>query len=116
MNLTEIITAIPVNGYVIVACLIVGYLMKKFIPADNKFIPTVLTVPGAVVACIMEGISTEIIIGGALSGLLSTGLHQLFKQYIEKTDFEYEEKGAQYVEDGKFQDNVKVEAGGEDDE
>ena len=85
MNLTEIITAIPVNGYVIVACLIVGYLMKKFIPADNKFIPTVLTVLGAVVACIMEGISTEIIIGGALSGLLSTGLHQLFKQYIEGT-------------------------------
>lgn len=83
MNLLEIITQIPVNGYVIIACLIVGYLFKKFIPADNKFIPTIVTVLGAVIACIMDGVTVEIIIGGALSGLLSTGLYQLFKEYIE---------------------------------
>ena len=76
------------NNYlvpVIVAlCLIVGYVIKHWIKdADNKIIPTVVTVVGVVTAVAMNwgNITTEGIGGGALSGLASTGLHQLFKQW-----------------------------------
>lgn len=78
------------NNYlvpVIVAlCLIVGYVIKHWIKdADNKIIPTVVTVVGVVTAVAMNwgNITTEVIVGGALSGLASTGLHQLFKQWID---------------------------------
>lgn len=78
------------NNYlvpVIVAlCLIVGYVIKHWIQdADNKIIPTVVTVVGVVAAAAMNwgNITIETIVGGALSGLASTGLHQLFKQWID---------------------------------
>ena len=78
------------NNYlvpVIVAlCLIVGYVIKHWIKdADNKIIPTVVTVVGVVAAAAMNwgNITIETIVGGALSGLASTGLHQLFKQWID---------------------------------
>ena len=78
------------NNYlvpVIVAlCLIVGYVIKHWIKdADNKIIPTVVTGVDVVTAVAMNwgSITTEVIVGGALSGLASTGLHQLFKQWID---------------------------------
>lgn len=78
------------NNYlvpVIVAlCLIVGYITKHWIKdADNKIIPTVVTIVGIVGAVAMNwgSVTVEVIVGGALSGLASTGLHQLFKQWID---------------------------------
>ena len=69
---------------VMVACLVVGYLMKNFMPTDNKWIPLTVTILGAVFACIAnQGIKFELIVAGAVTGLASTGLHQLFKQFIE---------------------------------
>lgn len=71
---------------VLVACLIVGYLIKtsfNFIP--NKYIPTILAVLGAVLNAVVSGVSVEAIVYGALMGLASTGLHQAFKQFIENT-------------------------------
>ena len=78
--ITEMI--IPI---VLVACLIVGYIIKKWIKdLDNKYIPTIVTVLGAVLGCIIgKGITVETIVSGAITGLASTGLHQLFVQYIE---------------------------------
>lgn len=77
------------NNYlvpVIVAlCLIVGYIIKHWIKdADNKIIPTVVAVVGIVTAVTMNwgSVTVEVIVGGALSGLASTGLHQLFKQWV----------------------------------
>ena len=70
---------------VLVACLIVGYLIKtsfSFIP--NKYIPTILAVLGAILNAIVGGVSVDTIVYGALMGLASTGLHQAFKQFIEK--------------------------------
>lgn len=83
MNLNEIITQVPINAYVIVACLVLGYVMKKWLPTDNKIIPTVLAVAGAVIAIPISGFTAEIVIGGALSGMIAVGLHQAFKQMIE---------------------------------
>ena len=69
---------------VLVACLVIGYLMKKFMPTDNKWIPLTVTVLGAVFACLADQyITFELIVSGAVSGLASTGLHQLFKQFID---------------------------------
>lgn len=70
---------------VIVACLIVGYVLKRsldFIP--NKYIPLILAVLGAIVGCIANNIiDLNTIVYGAFSGLASTGLHQAFTQIIE---------------------------------
>ena len=73
---------------VMVACLVVGYIIKhatflKWIPNDD--IPVVLAILGAIVNAIMGGLSIESIVYGALMGLASTGLHQAFKQFIEKS-------------------------------
>ena len=48
-NLSEIIAQIPINVYVLVGCLVVGWLMKKFLPTDNKIIPLVMVILGAIV-------------------------------------------------------------------
>ena len=70
---------------VVLACLIVGYIIKKWIKdVDNKLIPTILTVFGALLNLAISGISIVSAIFGAFMGLASTGLHQAFKQYIEK--------------------------------
>lgn len=73
---------------VMVGCLLVGYIMKKWInDVDNKWIPTVCCVVGAILACIaQQGVSIEIIIAGGVSGLASTGLHQAFKQLIDNAN------------------------------
>lgn len=73
---------------VVIACLIIGYIMKKWISdVDNKWIPTVCCVAGVVLACVAQhGISIDIIVAGAVSGLASTGLHQAFKQLIDNVN------------------------------
>lgn len=67
-------------------CLIVGYLVKNFTGADNKWIPVIVTVLGVGLALWMNWptITPEVLLGGAISGLASTGLHQLFKQWLDK--------------------------------
>ena len=76
-------------------CLIVGYILKKWIKdVDNKWIPTILTILGAFVAvAIKRNFNVDIIIAGLASGLSSTGLHQLFKQFIEKGEKAEKDKG-----------------------
>ena len=73
---------------VLVACLIVGYCIKHIKKLDaiaNEYIPSILAILGAVLCCIsMSSVSLEAIVYGAFSGLASTGLHQVFKQIINK--------------------------------
>lgn len=69
---------------IMVACLIVGFIVKKWInDVDNKWIPTIVTILGAVLGFVINGASIEAVVAGAVTGLASTGLHQLFKQLIE---------------------------------
>ncbi len=68
---------------VVVACLIVGYIIKTgFDFISNKYIPTILAVLGAVLNAIVGGLSVETVVYGALMGLASTGMHQAFKKFI----------------------------------
>lgn len=69
---------------VIAVCLVVGYLMKKFLPTDDRYIPLTVTVLGAVLGCInAQAITLVAIASGMISGLASTGLHQIFKQILK---------------------------------
>lgn len=78
---------------VLVACLVIGYLMKNFMPTDNKWIPLTVTILGAIFGCLSkQSITFEIIVAGAVTGLASTGLHQLFKQFIDDGTIIYERK------------------------
>ena len=68
---------------VLAACLVVGFILKKWCPTDNKWIPTVLVLLGAVLGCVASTeVSLESIVAGAVTGLASTGLHQVFKQLL----------------------------------
>lgn len=72
---------------VVVACLIVGYCLKHikwFEKIANEYIPTVMAVLGGVLGCVIQGLTIENAVFGAFSGLASTGLHQAFKQLIDK--------------------------------
>lgn len=71
---------------VVLACLIVGYIIKHatfltWIP--NNDIPLILAVVGGVLNIFVSGLSLESVIFGAFMGLSSTGLHQIFKEFIE---------------------------------
>lgn len=71
---------------VMVACLVVGYIIKHatfltWIP--NSDIPVVLAVVGAVLNAIVSNLSVESVVYGAVMGLASTGLHQGFKSFVE---------------------------------
>ena len=69
---------------VLLAGLIVGYIMKNFLPTDNKWIPLVLALLGAVLGCVAnKSIDLDSVVAGAMSGLAAVGLHQAFKQFID---------------------------------
>lgn len=71
---------------VLVACLILGYLIKtSFDRVPNKYIPTILAVFGAVLNAVVSGVSVDSVVYGALMGLASTGMHQAFKNFVENT-------------------------------
>ena len=79
------------NDYIVLIvmgiCLCVGYVIKNIIPTDkiNRFIPLIMGVLGVVLnVWVNLAFTPEILLGGLVSGLASTGLHQLFKQFIEK--------------------------------
>lgn len=75
-----------VNMYipiVMVICLCVGFVLKRFMPTDNKYIPLILLILGAAIACIYHNdISVDHIAAGMVTGLASVGLHQVFAQLI----------------------------------
>ncbi|MFR2270951.1 MAG: phage holin family protein [Clostridium sp.] len=67
-------------------CVCIGYVIKtSFSFIENKYIPCIMALLGcALNVWISGGISPEVILGGLFSGLASTGLHQAFKNLIEK--------------------------------
>lgn len=83
---------------VIGICLCVGYVLKHVIPSEavNKYIPLIMAVLGVAVNVWLNkyAFSPEILLGGMASGLASTGMHQLFKQFVEgKSGAQVESEG-----------------------
>ena len=73
---------------VIGVCLCVGYVIKHIIPTDkvNKFIPLVMALLGILINAWVNAFAftPEILLGGMASGLASTGMYEMFKQFISK--------------------------------
>ena len=68
-------------------CLCVGYILKNVVTTDkvNKFIPLIMGVLGlGLNMWINLGVSPEIILGGLVSGLASTGQYEACHQLIKK--------------------------------
>lgn len=69
-----------------IACLIIGFVIKMWLKdVDNRLIPTIVAVAGLglAVAANWGNVTIAVAIGGALSGLASTGMHQMLKQWID---------------------------------
>ena len=84
-----------------VGCLCVGFVLKKWLPTDDKWIPTILLILGAVSGAILFGLDYEVIVKGMLSGLASVGLHQVFYQFAKNKIMPVDIEGLEYIEDGE---------------
>lgn len=68
-------------------CLCVGYVLKHLVTTDkiNRWIPLLMGVLGVALNIWIQAAFTPVVLlGGLFSGLASTGLHQVFKQLINK--------------------------------
>ena len=73
------------SDYVVVIvmaiCLAIGYIIKHFLPLDNKRIPLVMGVLGILLNTWVSGwaFTPQILLGGLASGLAATGAFELVK-------------------------------------
>lgn len=69
-------------------CLCVGYIVKKWTPADNKFIPTICAALGVVLNLWANSwtVTPGTVLTGMFSGLASTGLYEALRGIIEKKE------------------------------
>lgn len=69
-------------------CLLVGFTLKTaFDKFPNKYIPLCALGMGTVIAILINlqsGINAEVILGGMISGLASTGLYEMLRNLLEK--------------------------------
>ena len=80
------------NGYIVpvvlIVCLCVGFIIKHVIPTDkvNRFIPLIVGLLGVFITFWNSGwtLSPEILAIGLVSGLASTGMHEILRQFITK--------------------------------
>lgn len=86
-----------------VGCMCVGYVLKKWLPTDDKWIPTILFLVGAISGAILFGLDYEGIVKGALSGLASVGLHQVFYQIEKNKIFPTNIEDMTYVDDEEIE-------------
>ena len=66
---------------VMAICLAIGYIIKHFLPMDNKWIPLIMGVLGVVLNTWVSGwmFTPEILLGGLASGLASTGAFEFVR-------------------------------------
>lgn len=99
---------------IVALSLCVGYVMRNFLPTDNKWIPLALLIIGAVSGVIVSGFNFSGIVSGSVSGLAAVGLNQAFKQALglnvrpniemtddEVQDFELAEEEDEADEEGE---------------
>lgn len=82
---------------IIIACLVVGYVVKNLVPNEkiNKFIPLIVAVLGAVLNVWYTGwiVDLPTILTGAISGLASTGLYEAFANFLKNGNVSPEVEG-----------------------
>lgn len=78
------------NNYIVLVvvaiCLCVGYVLKNVVSTDkvNKFIPLIMAVLGIALNLWVSGFAftPDVLLGGMLSGLASTGMYEAFHQFL----------------------------------
>ena len=88
MNDISFITeyAVPI---IVGICLCIGYVIKNIVTSEkvNKYIPLIMAVlGGGLNIWINMDFTPAFLMGRLISGLASTGLHQAFKNIIERKD------------------------------
>lgn len=76
-----------INPIILGICLLVGYAIKTAIPKiPNRFIPLSALVLGVIISILTNypGINAEVVLGGMISGLASTGLYEMLRNLLDK--------------------------------
>ena len=75
-----------VSPIIVIACLMVGYILKNICTNDevNKFIPLIVAIIGVISNIwALQTVDFNTVMIGAASGLASTGVYEAFKNLIE---------------------------------
>ena len=76
-----------INPMILGICLMVGYAIKTAIPKiPNRFIPLSALIVGTIIAILVNypSINVEVVMGGMISGLASTGLYEMLRNLLNK--------------------------------
>lgn len=77
-----------INPLILGICLLIGYVLKTaFHRFPNRYIPLAALTLGTGISIIMNypnAISAEIILGGMISGLASTGFYEMLRNLLHK--------------------------------
>lgn len=65
---------------IVVASFCIGYIMKHWLPTDDRIIPTVLAIFGIASGFILFGFNYDGFVRGLVSGLAAVGGNQIYKQ------------------------------------
>lgn len=67
-------------------CLCIGYVLKSMLTKfPNRFIPLSMLIIGVLISVILnKSSSPDVILNGMLSGLMSIGSYEVFKNTIKK--------------------------------
>ena len=104
---------------IVAFCLCVGFVMKRWLPMDNKWIPTALFIIGTICGIAIAGMTFDGVVFGAVSGLASVGLNQSFQQALGlnvRPNIELTEEEVQDFELAEEEDEAEDEEEGEYDE
>lgn len=76
-----------INPVILGICLLVGYALKTaFDRFPNRYIPLAALSCGTLLAVLMHmqsGIDAEVVLGGMISGLASTGLYEMLRNLLK---------------------------------
>ena len=97
---------------VIIACCMVGFIIKNFTDIKNKYIPGILLIVGAVLNSAIvftdnKTITIMTIIYGGLSGLASSGIYDFFIKALFDKSKEIEKEIEEDLIDKIIKDNNK---------
>lgn len=97
MGMEQVIQLLLADYLVVtLASVILGYLITTtpYISKAKPFVPVIVTIAGSLLAVAIHGYSIDVVTYGALSGILSTGLYELFGKGIKNLGTTLEKRGA----------------------
>lgn len=79
-----------INLPILGICLMVGYVLKTaFAKFPNRYIPLAALTLGTIIAIVVNvksEINIDVVLGGMISGLASTGLYEMLRNLLNKDE------------------------------